>query len=156
MNSKPIHLLLADDDKDDCMFFGEALEELPISTHFTTVHDGEQLIQLLASDKGQLPHVLFLDLNIPRKNGLECLSEIKHNNKLKELFVIMFTTSSEQSIVNRLYKSGAHYYIRKPAEFTQLKKLIHQALTIITESLQVGKAGNFEQPLKEKFVLTGD
>ena len=154
-----MQLLLADDDKDDCLFFEEALEELRLSTHLTTVHDGEQLMQLLAKKTGQLPHVLFLDLNIPRKNGLECLSEIKLNKKLNRLFVIIFTTSFEQGVVNLLYKNGAQYYIRKPAEFSQLKKVIHQALTMITESLSdlpAAQAGNFKQPSKEHFVLTGN
>ena len=156
MNSGPIHLLLADDDKDDCLFFAEALEELPLSTHLTTVHDGEQLMQFLTKKAEQLPHVLFLDLNIPRKNGLECLAEIRLNKKLKGLFVIIFSTSSEQDIVNMLYKNGAHHYIRKPPEFAQLKKVIHAALKIITKGLPAGKTGNVEQPPKEKFVLTGD
>src|SRR5260221_1273449 len=155
MNSEPIYLLLADDDKDDCPFFAEVVEELALSTHLTTVHDGEQLMQLLERKPEQLPHVLFLDLNIPRKNGLECLSEIKLNKKLKHLFVIIFSTSSEQDIVNMLYKNGAHHYIRKPAEFSQLKKVILKALTIITDHMPAGK-GNFEQPSKEMFVLTGD
>ena len=75
MDFGPIHLLLGDVDKDDCLFFEEALEELTLSTRLTTVHNGEQLMQLLAKKTEQLPHVLFLDLNIPRKNGLECLSK---------------------------------------------------------------------------------
>ena len=156
MNSGPINLLLADDDKDDCLFFAEALEELSLSTHLTTVHDGEQLMQLLTNETNELPHVLFLDLNMPRKNGFECLSEIKLNKKLKQLPVIIFSTSFEQEVVNLLYKNGAQYFIRKPAEFSQFKKIIHKALTIITESLPAGKAGHFEQPSKETFVLTGD
>ena len=156
MNTESIRLLLADDDKDDCLFFKEALEELTLPARLTTVHDGEQLMHLMASETEQLPHVLFLDLNIPRKNGFECLAEIKRNEKLKELFVIMYTTSSEQSIVNMLYKGGAHYYIRKPAEFSQLKKVIQQAFTTIKENLLSGQAGNFEQPLIDKFVLAGD
>jgi CheY-like chemotaxis protein len=133
MNSGPIHLLLADDDEDDCLFFAEALEELPLSTHLTSVHDGEQLMQFLKAE--QLPHVLFLDLNIPRKNGFECLSEIRLDKKLKGLFVIIFSTSSEQDIVNMLYKNGAHHYIRKPTEFSHLKKVIHKALTVVAEGL---------------------
>ncbi len=156
MNSGPIHLLLADDDQDDCLFFAEALEELPLSTHLTTVHDGEQLIQLLAKKTEQLPHVLFLDLNIPRKNGLECLSEIRLNKKLKGLFVIIFSTSSDQDVVDILYENGAHHYIRKPAEFSQLKKVIHRALIIITENRPASKTGIVEQPPKETFVLTSD
>jgi CheY-like chemotaxis protein len=156
MNPEPVQVLLADDDKDDCLFFEEALGELPLSARLTTVHNGEQLMQLLTSQPEQLPHVLFLDLNIPRKNGLECLSEIRRNKKLKPLFVIIISTSSEESIVNKLYKNGAQYYIRKPAEFSQLKKVIQQALTLIAESRYAGRVKTFEQTSKEKFVLTGD
>jgi CheY-like chemotaxis protein len=156
MNSGPVRLLLADDDKDDCQFFSEALEELSVSAHLTIVNDGEQLMRLLADKTDQLPHALFLDLNLPRKNGLECLSEIKLNKKLKQLFIIIFSTSSEQDIVNKLYRNGAQYYIRKPAEFSQLKKLLQQAVTIISESPPHDTEAAPEQPSKENFVLTGD
>jgi CheY-like chemotaxis protein len=142
-------LLLADDDKDDCLFFKDALEELPVTANLTTVHDGEQLMQLLTERTGDLPQVLFLDLNMPRKNGFECLSEIKENEKLKQIAVIIFSTSFEQDVVNLLYKKGAQYYIRKPAEFSQLKKVIHQALILATQE-------NILQPTKENFVLKGD
>ena len=151
MMPNPVILLLADDDKDDCLFFRDALEELPITADLTTVHDGEQLMQLLAEKAMDPPppHVLFLDLNMPRKNGFECLSEIKRDEKLKQLPVIVFSTSFEQDVVNLLYKKGAHYYIRKPAEFSQLKKVIYQALLLATED-------NMMQPIKENFVIKGD
>ena len=154
MSSNHLNLLLADDDKDDRLFFKAALEEMPVSTHLTTVHDGEQLMQLLTKETNELPHVLFLDLNMPRKNGFECLLEIKLNKKLKQLPVIIFSTSFEQEVVNLLYKNGAQYFMRKPAEFSQLKKLIQQALTLIAQDLFIGKAGNISQPTRENFVLT--
>ena len=146
MSSKHLNLLLADDDIDDCIFFKEALEKLPLSTHLTTVHNGEQLIQLLTKETNDLPYVLFLDLNMPRKNGFECLSEIKLNGKLKRIPIIILSTSLEPEVVNLLYKNGAQYYMRKPAEFSQLKKLIHQALMLIAQK-------NSLQPTKEDFVL---
>lgn len=148
MDVNQLQLLLADDDKDDCLFFKEALEELPVSANLITVHNGEQLMQLLTKKIDELPNVLFLDLNMPRKNGFECLTEIKRNEKLQQLPVIVFSTSFEQNIANLLYKNGAHYFIRKPSDFSQLKKVIHQALSQIVEK-------NFVQPSKENFVLTG-
>ncbi len=148
MDVDNLTLFLADDDIDDCLFFRDALEELPVSTELTTVHNGEQLMQLLKEKVGELPQVLFLDLNMPRKNGFECLSEIKHDEKLKELPVIIFSTSFEQDVVNLLYKKGGQYYIRKPAEFSQLKKVIHEALILIAK-------GNNSQPPREDFVITG-
>ena len=144
-------LILVDDDKDDCLFFKEALEELPVTAELTTVHGGEQLMQLLAEKAYEPPppHVLFLDLNMPRKNCFEVLSEIKQNEKLKQLPVIIFSTSFNQKEVNRLYETGAHYYIRKPNTFSELKELIYQALILATEE-------NMMRPAKENFVIKGD
>jgi CheY-like chemotaxis protein len=106
-------------------------------------------MHLLINQSTALPHVLFLDLNMPRKNGFECLSEIKANERLSMLPVIIFSTSFEQEVVNLLYKNGAQYYIRKPSEFTQFKKMIGVALALIAKE-------NISQPAIENFVLTLD
>lgn len=146
MDKISINILLADDDDDDCLFFKEALEELPISTKLTTVTDGNQLMQLLYQ-LDTLPHVLFLDLNMPRKNGYECLSEIQISPSLRELPVIIFSTSFDKDSVNQLHDYGAHYYIRKPGEFNDLKNVLHKALLTIEKN-------NFVKPAKDKFVLS--
>jgi CheY-like chemotaxis protein len=153
-----MNLLLADDDNDDCLLFEEALQELMLPARLAVVHDGENLMRRLAQKTEQLPDILFLDLNLPRKNGIECLSEIKHNQDLAKLFVVIFSTSSEAKLVNQLYENGAQYYIRKPTEFSQLKKVIHQALGILEEwpVRSTGRSGSPAQPPKENFVLTGD
>jgi len=141
------NLLLADDDIDDCIFFKEVLEELPVESFLTTVKDGVELMKFL--NTANLPDVLFLDLNMPRKTGHECLSEIKKDQKLKHLPVIIFSTSFDHVVANALYDKGAHYYIRKPAEFSKLKKIIHEALTLTS-------APRRPQPAKENFVLNRD
>ncbi len=147
MTIKHLDILLADDDTDDCAFFEEALAELPISIKLTAVHDGEKLMQLLNKATGKLPHILFLDLNMPRKNGFECLAEIKDNKKLKLLPVIILSTSYEQEVVNLLFQNGAQYFIRKPSAFAQFKKIILHTLTLITEQ-------DVKQPAAAHFVLT--
>ena len=141
-----IKLLLADDDIDDCLFFKEALDELRIAAKLNTVHDGVQLMQLLFAKETEIPDVLFLDLNMPRKSGFECLSEIKAIDKLMNLPVIIFSTSLDVDVVNLLYEKGACFYIRKPGEFDQLKKVIFEALTLISQR-------NLSQPARDKFVL---
>ena len=142
---KQLDILLADDDLDDCFFFKEALQEMPVLTEFIAVHNGEQLMQLL-NETTKLPHILFLDLNMPRKNGFECLTEIKQNKKLNVLPVVIFSTSFEQEVVNRLYHNGAHFFIRKPSEFALFKKIILYTLTLIM-------LDNISKPTKENFVL---
>lgn len=142
-----LNILLADDDIDDCQFFKEALEAFELPTNVIAVHDGEQLMQLITLETYQLPDVLFLDLNMPRKNGFECLSEIKNSKRLNRLPVIIFSTSYEQEVVNQLYKNGAQYFIRKPADFEQFKKIVQYTIQLI------GKK-NILTPSRENFELT--
>ena len=144
-----ISVLLADDDKEDCLFFKEALEELELSTQLTAIHDGQQLMHYLTAKTDEFPHVLFLDLNMPRKNGFACLEEIKRNEKLKALPVIIFSTSYDGHNADQLYKNGAQHYICKPADFSQLKKVVHQALTLTCD----GEHSRTMQPSKEKFLI---
>lgn len=144
MNSKQLNILLADDDQDDRSFFDKALKELPIATHLTTVNDGEQLMNYLSENAGQLPGILFLDINMPCKNGIECLSEIKQNEKLKNLPVVIFSTSSTRGydmnhegggLVNSLFKKGANVYVRKPSDFEKLKQVISHALPMADDKV---------------------
>jgi CheY-like chemotaxis protein len=135
MISDQMTILLADDDTDDCLFFKQALTGLMPSTHFTAVHDGEQLMQLLTNETTKLPDVLFLDLNMPRKNGFECLTEIKQNKKLRALPVVIFSTSGSHDNMSTLFKTGADVYIRKPGNLAQLVQVIQHALPMATETI---------------------
>ncbi|MBK8788284.1 MAG: response regulator [Chitinophagaceae bacterium] len=130
-----INILLADDDMDDRFFFDKALKEIPMASQLITVNNGEQLMEHLTTHTGPLPDILFLDLSMPRKTGFECLSEIKENEKLKGITVIMLTTSFtrgldlEDNSRKTLIRMGATDYIRKPVAFDELKQIIKQALT---------------------------
>ena len=135
MNAVQLNVLLAEDDLDDYIFFKTALNDLPLSTSLKAVCDGQQLMQLLNSDTYQLPHVLFLDINMPCKNGFECLSEIKLNARLKDLPVVMFSTSDSRDAMSTLFETGADVYVCKPGNFEQLKELIHHALPMATEKV---------------------
>ena len=123
-----INILLAEDDLDDCMLFKEALEGISTKALLTIVHDGEQLMNLLNSP-AELPNFLFLDLNMPRKNGFECLKEIALDVRLKNISIITLTTSNQKDINTMLYQRDAHYFMRKPNNFRELKILIEKAIT---------------------------
>jgi len=145
MNSKPINILLADDDTDDRIFFEKALKEIPVATQFRSVTNGEQLMEYLVKNTGQLPDVIFLDLSMPRKTGFECLNEIKENKKLQHIPVVMFSTSFtrgidlEQNLINTLSKMGALDYIRKPGDFEQLKEVIQEVLVKVMKKSPISK-----------------
>ena len=84
MNNNTIHILLADDDEDDKLLFKEALDELSFSTQLSTVKNGQALMQLLTEKKEEFPDILFLDLVMPKKNGSDCLVEIKESEEMKK------------------------------------------------------------------------
>jgi len=129
-----INVVLADDDSDDCFLFNKALSEIPMATHLIILKNGEHLMEHLTMNADHPPDILFLDLSMPRKTGFECLSEIKENDKLKDIPVFVLTTSYlggmdyEQNLINALYRFGARDYIRKPVEFEKLKELIIKAI----------------------------
>lgn len=148
MSVKKLHILLADDDLSDCLLFKEALEELPISSCLTVVHNGEQLIEELSRKGKKLPDVLFLDLNMPRKNGFAALGEIKRNSTLEKLPVVIISTSSELESVKKVFRDAAHYYICKPVDYSHLKSVIYEAIILITQK-------HAPLPLEENFMITG-
>jgi len=144
-NTKAINILLADDDEDDRYFFGKALKNLSTHTNLTTVEDGEQLLEYLTHNKGKSPDILFLDINMPRKNGYECLLEIKSNKNIKDFPVIMYTTSLRDKMADILFQNGAHYYLRK-GDPKDLEKNLQLILTMFEEK-------QFERPSREHFFL---
>ncbi len=140
-------ILLADDDQDDCFIFQEALSEVNIETELTITKDGEQLMETLDQTVPPIPDVIFLDLNMPRKNGMECLSEIRSSHKLKEIPVVIFSTSHNQQTVNEMYELGANYYICKPNDFLKLKNVLQTVLSLPNQLM-------ISQPGREQFFLT--
>ncbi len=137
--NRPLNVLLAEDDKDYRFLFEQALKEIPVPTRLAMVENGEDLMEYLIEHALHLPDLLFLDLSMPRKTGFECLSEIKGNELLNDLPVVVLTVSLpndigyELSMEKMLNELGAQDYIRKPHDFEMLKKAIHNALIMAVE-----------------------
>lgn len=125
-----IYITLADDDEDDRLFFTEAFGELKINTRVNTVNDGVELMEFLNNENSILPNVLFLDLNMPRKNGVECLLEIKQNDRFKDIAIAIYSTSSSEEHIEETFVNGANIYIKKPNDFNTLKKVLSDVVTL--------------------------
>lgn len=125
-----IRILLADDDEDDRNFFREALEELKMNTEVTFKNDGQQLMDYLSLPDIELPHLIFLDLNMPLKSGMQCLKEIREDKRLKHLSVAIYSTSASDEHIEDTFIKGANVYIRKPNDFTTLKKVLHEVISV--------------------------
>ena len=130
MQTDYIHIILADDDEDDRLFFTDAFSELKIDTKVNTFNDGVELMNYLNSEDAVLPQVLFLDLNMPKKNGLECLAEIKSNNKFEDIAIAIYSTSSSEEHIEETFVNGANIYIKKPNDFETLKKILSDVVAI--------------------------
>ncbi len=128
---KPITILMADDDADDRAMTKEAFEESRIANDLRFVFDGEELMdylkrrgQYVNPDLSPRPGLILLDLNMPRKDGREALAEIKVDPTLKNIRVVIMTTSKAEEDILRTYDLSAASYITKPVTFEGLVNVI--------------------------------
>ncbi len=121
---RPVHILLAEDDEDDRLATRAALLKNRLRNSFATVSDGEELMAYLRREgpyrSAPRPGLILLDLNMPKKDGREALREIKADEKLRSIPVIVLTTSADEEEVVRSYDLGANSYITKPVSFDGL------------------------------------
>ncbi len=122
-NKATIEILLVDDDADDRSTFADALSELKINTNLTLLEDGRNLLEYLDSQE-KMPDILFLDLNMPYKSGVECLREIREHSKYNDLSIAIYSTSSTDKDIEDTFIYGANIYIKKPNNFGKLKKVL--------------------------------
>jgi len=125
-----MNIVLADDDADDRFLFDDAISEIDVKTKLSLFNDGKALMDYLLLPDTILPEIVFLDLNMPIKNGMQCLQEIRANEKLKELCVAIYSTSSSEEDIENTFVNGANVYINKPNSFSALKKVIAKVLKI--------------------------
>lgn len=130
-HQKTIIILMADDDEDDCLLAREALAAslLPIELRFVT--DGEELMDYLyrrgkyaKEEKSPRPGLILLDLNMPKKDGREALQEIKEEPSLRQIPVVVMTTSKAQDDIYSIYDLGANSFITKPVTFSSLVEVM--------------------------------
>ena len=124
----PITCFLIDDDDDDQEIFTLALSNIDEAINCITANDGIDALHKLNLDDSFIPDFIFLDLNMVRMNGRECLVEIKKIQRLQGVPIIIYSTSSEQKDISETKLLGAADYIVKPPSMTQLEKRLEQVL----------------------------
>jgi CheY-like chemotaxis protein len=120
-------ILLAEDNLEHCFFFKRALKEVAPEINLLEVHNGDELISLLEKF---LPDLLFLDLNMPCKNGLQCIQEIRENKAYDNLPIVVSTVDSHDHTLQTVYGFGANLYIVKPEEYSNLVFILKSILTM--------------------------
>lgn len=110
-------VLLSEDNLEQCFFFKKALKEILPSIQFSEVHDGEELLSFL---ENYLPDLLFLDLVMPCKNGIQCIKEIREDRRYDALPIIVYTVSKRENAIQTTYGLGANLFFSKPKEYSDL------------------------------------
>ena len=128
MKGNPV-ILMVDDDEDDRRLFFEAAHEVSNSIRCLSAEDGEKALQLLHPGESPLPDYIFLDLNMPRINGKQCLEEIKKTQNLLHIPVIIFTTTRREEDVEETKRLGAVEFLTKPVLFEDICKAISYVIS---------------------------
>ncbi len=140
-NKEKPRILLVEDNPGDIRLTQEALEESKIEIHLDVVTDGEQAIDFLFKKNrfadSIRPHIILLDLNLPKKNGIEVLKEIKSNDSLKKIPVIVLTTSDADHDIIKAYSLHANCYILKPVDFDDFARVIKLVETFWFNTVQL-------------------
>jgi two-component system, chemotaxis family, response regulator Rcp1 len=116
---QPIEILLVEDNPGDVRLIQEVMKEGKVLNNLTVARDGVDAKAILESENRKKPDMILLDLNLPRKNGLELLTEIKTNPKLKRIPVIVLSTSSAENDIASSYDLHANAYLTKPVELDE-------------------------------------
>ena len=127
--------LLADDDSDDTELFREALQAIDSLIVCYCVKNGKQVLETLSNKEFEKPQIIFLDINMPGMNGWECLTELKKNEKYKDIPVIMYSTSSHKREANMAINLGALCFFTKPSDFVELLDILKVIAANLNENL---------------------
>ena len=121
-------ILIIDDDIDDQELFTEAIGELNIDFSCESASNGEEGLQRLNDKDKPLPDLIFLDLNMPRLNGKQCLERIKASKRLRDIPVIIYSTSSQENDIHDTLAMGAVHFLTKPSSFNELCQSLGEVL----------------------------
>ena len=129
MNGRPMEILLVEDNPGDVRFTSEVLKEAQVRNNLSVAKDGVEAIAFLRRE-GQFldaprPDLILLDLNLPKKNGLEMLNEIKNADDLKAIPVVILTTSEAEQDINKSFDLSANCYITKPIDVERLTMVMN-------------------------------
>jgi CheY-like chemotaxis protein len=145
--SKPLKVMLAEDDVEDQEIFGEALENLNTDTELTVVSNGQELVNTLKDPEQENPDIIFLDINMPVKDGKEALAEIKKDKELETIPTVMLSTSDNPHEIKESFQAGASLFVTKPTSFNNLVRLLKKVFSFHW-------AGVLLRPLWQRFFIS--
>jgi CheY-like chemotaxis protein len=141
-----LHLLFVDDDSDESYLFNEALEQSGLKFSLSRAKDGNDLIEFLKQEP--LPDIVFIDLNMPYKDGMEALIEIRRDEKFEKLPLVIYSTTKNNKHIDSSYQHGASLFVIKPNTFDGMVQVVKKVCTIDWQ--------HFSTPQREDFLITAE
>jgi CheY-like chemotaxis protein len=123
-----LHLLFVDDDSDESYLFNEALEQAGLDINLSKAKDGNDLLQFLRNNP--LPDLVMIDLNMPHKDGVEALTEIRSERNFDNLPLVIYSTTSTPSFIEKCYENGANLFVVKPNSFDGMVEVVKHICSI--------------------------
>ncbi len=145
-SSTLLNVLFVDDDTDESYLFNEALEHAGLNINLSRAKDGNDLLTFLKREP--LPDIVFIDLNMPYKDGLEALSEIRKEERFRKLPLIIYSTTKNDFHIDSSYKNGANLFVVKPNNFDGMVQIVKRVCTIDWK--------NFTTPGREDFLISSE
>lgn len=127
-----LHVLIADDDNDDIGFFHDTLQDISKDIKISTVNNGAELMEFLHAI---VPDIIFLDINMPCKTGIECLAEIRELHNLSRIPVVIYSTANIPKQIEKTYELGANLYFEKPHSYKGMKDGLTKILSKTSQML---------------------
>jgi CheY-like chemotaxis protein len=127
-STKHYKIVLADDDEDDRSFFRDAVNQLPAPSTLHIFNDGQKLLNYLFEEE-ELPDIIFLDLHMPKKDGMECVREIRSQARFNEVPIVMFTLAGQAPIMKDPNQPSANKFIEKTGSFNTLVQTLGDLLS---------------------------
>lgn len=140
----PLHILFADDDSDESYLFNEALEHSGLDVKLSFANDGNSLLSFLKNKP--LPDVVIIDINMPYKDGLEALTEIRSHPEFVSLPLIIYSTTTNAKVIESTYEKGASHFVVKPNNFDGMVKIVKKIALV-----DLKRAG---KPCWDQFVIS--
>jgi CheY-like chemotaxis protein len=125
---KKLNILLVDDDSEESYLFNEALEHSGLHFHLYHANNGNDLMSFLLNEPP--PDLVFIDINMPYKDGLEVLTELRDSPKFETLPLVIYSTAKNEDSINVCYEKGADLFVIKPNDFDEMVKVIRKVCTI--------------------------
>ncbi|MET3038130.1 response regulator [Chryseobacterium sp. NRRL B-14859] len=130
MNKEFLNVIVADDDENTLTFFKDIFKELKISIKVQCFNNGKDLMMYLHNDDAFIPEIIFIKYDIPGKESMECIEEIKSNLKFNNMVTAIYGEQISENEIEEIFVKGANIYIRKPDSYEHLKKVLTDVITI--------------------------